>query len=64
MTGGEPKTPELGMTEPAKIPEKEEQSPPAEEVKGAVSLDAAAAEMTASQPEEMPEKQDQQQVEQ
>ena len=63
MTGGEPKTPELGMTEPAKIPEKEEQSPPAEEVKGAVSLDAAA-EMTASQPEEMPEKQDQQQVKQ
>ena len=52
------------MTEPAKIPEKEEQSPPAEEVKGAVLLDAAAAEMTASQPEEMPEKQDQQQVEQ
>ena len=63
MTGGEPKTPELGTTEPAKIPEKEEQSPPAEEVKGEVSLHASA-EMTASKPEEMPEKPDQQQVEQ
>ena len=50
------------MTEPVKIPEKDQKSLQAEEVKGAVSLDAAAAEMTASQQEEMPEKQDQQQI--